>query len=387
MGMKNIIFLLTANLMLLGSMSAQENIYSKPFIKSIMDKVNTYRYTHPWRENDDNWIRGTYYTGVMAAYQSTGDKKYLQQCDAWGEKLQWKVPSAKKGATESGANLLTCAQTWLESYLIQKKDYKIKPVIEHLNQIGLKNPVSEPLTWYFEDGRRYCDALYVCPPVLAMLSKITKDPKYLAWMDSFFWDVYGELYDQNDHLFYRDKRFIYQDVAPKSKEIQDERDSSKPYRVSPNGKKIFWSRGNGWVFAGLARILKYTPTNYANYPRYKELYLNMATELKKRQQPDGFWYPNLDDPKDYGSKETSGTSFYIYGLAWGINNGLLSREDYFPVVEKSWAALVSAISDEGKVQWGQMVGGSPYKILQEDSHEYISGMFLLAGSEMYKLGK
>lgn len=373
--------------MLLGLVSAQENIYSKAYIKSIMGRVNNYQNTHPWRENDDNWIRGTYYTGIMAAYQSTGDKKYLQQCDAWGEKLGWRIPKAKKGASESGANLLTCSQTWIESYIISKKKFKIEPTIEHLEKPGLKNPVNEPLTWYFEDNRRYCDALYVCPPVLAMLSKVTGNPKYLAWMDSFFWDVYGDLFDQNDHLFYRDQRFKYQNVAPKSKDIREERDSSKPYRVSPNNKKVFWARGNGWVFAGIARVLKYTPTNYPNYNRYKELYLKIAVELKKRQQPDGFWYPNLDDPQDYGSKETSGTSFFTYGLAWGINNGLLSCEEYYPVVEKSWAALVSTVSEEGKVQWGQLVGGSPYKILQEDSHEYVSGMFLLAGSEMYKMGK
>lgn len=384
--MKNIIILLIANLILVVSGYTQENLYSKAFIKSIMDKVNTYQYTHPWREFDDNWIRGTYYTGVMAVYQATGDKKYLQQCDAFGEKLEWKVPEVKR-ATESGANLLTCSQTWLESYMISKKKSKINPTIEHLEKQGSRNPATEPLTYYYEDLRRYCDAIYVCPPVYAMLSKVTGNPKYLAWMDAIFWDIYGELYDTDAHLFYRDQRFIYQSGAPKPAEIQNERDSSKPYRVSPNGKKVLWSRGNGWVFAGIARILKYTPKEYANYNRYRELYLQMAAELIKRQQPDGFWYPNLDDPLDYGSKESSGTGFCTYGLAWGINNGLLSREEYLHVVEKSWAALVSVVSGEGKVQWGQLVGGSPYKVLQEDSHEFVSGMFLLAASEMYKLGK
>ena len=111
----------------------------------------------------------------------------------------------------------------------------------------------------------------------------------------------------------------------------------------------------------------------------------MAEELKKRQQPDGFWYPNLADPKDYGTKESSGTAFFNYGIAWGINNGILPRDKYLPVIEKSWKALVSVVSDEGKVQWGQLVGASPYKILKDDSHEYVTGMFLLAASEMYKI--
>jgi len=57
------------------------------------------------------------------------------------------------------------------------------------------------------------------------------------------------------------------------------------------------------------------------------------------------------------------------------------------VVEKAWEALVSVVSNEGKVQWGQPVSFGPYKILMEDSHEYVTGMFLLAASEIYKLSK
>lgn len=383
--MRKIVFLLIANLMMNVFVSAQETIYSKHYIKTIIEKVNNYQYSHPWTENDDNWIRGTYYTGVMAAYQATGDRKYLEQCNAWGEKLQWRIPALKKSsAGGSGANIMTCSQTWLESYMDKRKKYKILPTIEHLNSTELKNPINCPLDYYYEGGGRYVDALYVCPPAFAMLSKITKNPKYLNWMDSFFWDVYGTLFDQANHLFYRDQKFEYTEGALIKNNDENAR-KSHVYTASLNGKKVFWSRGNGWAFAGIARILKYTPSEYANYNRYKELFLKMAGELKKRQQPDGFWYPNLDDPKDYGSKETSGTGFFTYGLAWGINNGILSREEYFPVVEKAWAALVSSVSEEGKVQWGQLVGYSPCKVLKEDSHEYVTGMFLLAASEMYKM--
>jgi rhamnogalacturonyl hydrolase YesR len=384
--MKKFVFILTINLMMYVFVFAQEDIYTKAFIKTIIEKVNNYQYTHPWTENDDNWIRGTYYTGVMAAYQATGEKKYLQQCNAWGEKLQWKIPALKRASRSSGANIMTCSQTWLESYMVQQKKYKIQPTIDHLESLELKNPVNCPLDYYYEDGRRYVDALYVCPPAFAMLNKITKDPKYLNWMDSFFWDVYGALFDQRENLFYRDQRYIYVEGASNQNRNENAH-NSYVYNISPNGKKVFWSRGNGWAFAGIARILKYTPTGYANYNRYKELFLKIAAELEKRQQQDGFWYPNLDDSQDYGSKETSGTGFFTYGLAWGINNKILSPEEYLPTVEKAWKALASSVSDEGKVQWGQLVGASPYRILQEDSHEYVTGMFLLAASEMYKMEK
>lgn len=366
-----------------------QDIYTKPFIKAIMDKVNGYQYAHPWKEFDDNWIRGTYYTGVMACYQATGDKKYLQQCDAWGEKLKWQIPKLKPGQKASGANLLTCGQTWLESFMESRKKQKIDPIIAHLDDPNIRNATSEPLEWYFEGGRRYVDGLFTGPPALAMLYKITGREKYLDWMDACFWDVYGALYDLEEGLFYRDDRYIQgfsgeinQSFVPV--DFVSER-KSIVYQKTANGEKVIWSRGNGWAFAGLARILKYLPKDRANYEKYKSVFIRMAAEIKQRQQPDGFWYPNLADSKDYGQKESSGTGFFTYGLAWGINNGILRKEEYLPAAKKGWAALVSAVNEEGKVQWGQLVGSSPYKILQEDSHEYVSGMFLLAASEMYKM--
>lgn len=371
---------------------AQEKVYSKPFIESIIKKVNDYQYSHPWKETDDNWIRGTYYTGVMACYQATGNQKLLEQCNAWGEKLNWHIPALKPEQKSSGVNLLTCGQTWLESYMVKKKRFKIEPIIAHLENPEIRNPVSNPLYWYFEGGRRYVDGLFTGPPALAMLHKITGEQKYLDWMNACFWDIYGALYDYEEGLFYRDIRFrkgYYGEVdknyiKPDDVKWEDAR-GSYAYQETKNRKKVLWSRGNGWAFAGIARILKYIPKDNANYERYKQVFVVMAEELKKRQQPDGFWYPNLADSNDFGTKESSGTGFFIYGLAWGINNGILSKDEYLPVVKKSWAGLVSVVSDEGKVQWGQLVGASPYVILQEDSHEYVTGMFLLAASEMYKL--
>ena len=371
---------------------AQHNIYSKDFIELIISKVNDYQYSNPWKETDDNWIRGTYYTGVLACYQSTGNKKLLEQCNAWGEKLNWQIPPLKPDHRASGVNLLTCGQTWLESYMDNKKKYKIEPIIAHFENPEIRNPVSNSLYWYFESGRRYVDGLFTGPPALAMLHKITGEQKYLDWMDACFWDVYGALYDRDEGLFYRDIRYIkgYQGEVDKNHQRPDsvkfeEARRSYVYQETRQGEKVIWARGNGWAFAGIARILKYLPEDNANYERYKTVYLRMAAELKKRQQPDGFWYPNLNDPKDFGSKESSCTGFFTYGFAWGINNGILSKEDYLPLVKNAWAGLVSVVSIEGKVQWGQLVGSSPYVVLQEDSHEYVTGMFLLAASEMYKI--
>ena len=373
--------------------SIAQDIFSKEYIKSLMDRVNYFQYTHPWTESDDGWIRGTYYTGVMACYQATCDIQYLRQCDSWGQKHSWDITPLTPDEDGSGANLMTCSQTWLESYIAYPEMFKLQPTIDYLNNPNFKNPITRPLNYYYEGGLRYVDALFVCPPVFAMLSSITGDLKYLSWMDSFFWDVYGQLFDDQDNLFYRDIRFRPEKDCRKSVSSHNDHSDYEDtgsficYKVTRNGKKVYWSRGNGWAFAGIARILKYTPENYGNYPKYIQVFRKMAEELKKRQQENGFWYTNLDDPEDKAYKESSGTGFFTYGLAWGINNGILNRMEYLPIVEKSWGALVSAISEEGKVEWGQLVGAGPNRVLQEDSHEYVTGTFLLAASEMYKLKK
>ena len=365
------------------TISAQDDIYSKSSIKAIIDKVNNYQFANPWREFDDNWIRGTYYTGVMACYQATGDKKLLEQCDALGNALNWQLPVLKPNERNTGTNLLTLGQTWLESYMVNKKKYKIRPMIAHLENPEILNPVSQPMGWYFEFGRRYVDGSFTGPPALAMLYTVTKDDKYLQWMDVIFWEVYGSLYDLEENLFYRDHRF-FPDCIEQRKNDPEWKGN---HQVTASGKKVIWSRGNGWAFAGIARVLKYLPKDHASYVRYEMVFKKMAQSLMSRQSEEGFWYPNLADPNDVPLKETSGTAFFIYGLAYGINNGILDRTEYLPVVKKGWESLYTAVSEEGKVQWGQIVGDRPVILKEEDSHEFVSGTFLLAASEMYKLAK
>lgn len=369
-------------------------VFNANFILEKMNRVNHYRLQNPWTDKEDyNWKRGTYYTGVMAAYQATGDIQYLKQANSWGEKYGWDIPEVEMSWDASGVNVLTCAQTWLESYMIEPYKEKVEPVIAHLDAPdNPKNPVTKPDTWYHESGRRYVDGLFTGPPALAMLYSITGDQKYVDWLEAMFWDVHKHLYDQDANLYYRDYRFDSdnKDKVPKKYFRPDSvprphARETYAYQLTPNGKKVFWSRGNGWAFAGIARILKYLPNDYPGRDNYLSVFTDMAKSLKDRQSEDGYWRMNLDDPEDYPYPETSGTAFFTYGMAMGINNGWLPSDDYRHLVEKAWKALGDAVSPEGKVQWGQPVAGGPYRIYQEDSHEYVSGMFLLAASEIYKM--
>ncbi|MGH9470710.1 MAG: glycoside hydrolase family 88 protein [Terriglobia bacterium] len=81
----------------------------------------------------------------------------------------------------------------------------------------------------------------------------------------------------------------------------------------------------------------------------------------------------------------SGSGLFCFGLAWGINHGVLNREDYLPFVEKAWTGLTQSLSPEGKVLWGQPVESEPDRIARNSTSEFDTGAFLLAGNEIYEL--
>lgn len=328
-------------------------------ILALMHRVNDWQKANPvMKPMDRNWERGTWYTGVMAAWKSTKDRRFFEQALAWGELHEWRV-----GTEMCGANRLFCVQTWLEIYFQQRNPARIAPAVQWLETDAPNSPAGAK-RWYLEGDHSYVDSLYGAA-ALAMLAKATGDRKYVPIMHAFFDDVTGELFDKDAGLYYRDNRF-----------------KGKP---SPNGRKILWSRGNGWAFAGIARILDYLPKSDPRRADYIAVFRRMAAELIRRQPEDGLWRSNLDDPAAVPNPETSGTGFFCFGLAWGVNNGLLDRKEALPAVRKAWAGLVRSVSPEGKVRWGQQVDAQPNPAKTESSHEYVTGTFLLAASQMYEL--
>jgi len=331
------------------------DVFSADRITAIMHKVNDYQIKHPWRSSDRNWIRATWYTGVMAFHETTGDARLLAQAVAWAKKHKWQV-----GTEPHPANRLTCVQTYLQIHALTGEKSAIAPSIKYMDsRLALEKPA-------YQRGWGYIDTLYVGPPAFAMMSKATGDKKYNAYMNRVFWEVADYLYDKDEGLFYRDNKARVKDK-------------------SPNGKKVLWSRGNGWIMGGLPRILRYLPKDDPNYKRYEELLKTMAASLVKRQGSDGLWRANLGDDAHIPTPESSGTGFFTYAMAWGINNGVFDRKTYLPVVRRAWKGLCAVVDENGKVCWGQHVGRAPYTVKHEHSHEYVTGTFLLAGSEMLKM--
>jgi rhamnogalacturonyl hydrolase YesR len=326
---------------------------------ALMRRVNAWQSAHlVMPSGDRNWERATWYTGVTEAWKATRDPSFLNQALKWGNEHQWQV-----GTEDDGANRLFCVETWLELYFLKRDRAMIEPAVRWLDTPAPNSPAGAK-RWYLEDGRAYVDSLYG-GAALAMLARATGDPKYLAILRAFFDDVTGELFDKEAGLYYRDQRYIG--------------------RKTRSGAKVFWARGNGWVFAGIPRILEYLPEGDPGRARYIELFRRMAAALVKRQGADGLWRASLEDPDELPNPETSGTAFFCFGLARGIREGWLDRAACLPHVRKAWDGLRQSVSPEGKVLWGQQVDAQPNPTARDSTHEYVTGAFLLAGSEMYRL--
>ena len=191
-------------------------------------------------------------------------------------------------------------------------------------------------------------------------SRITGDRRYREYADSEFWATKDLLFDRDEHLFYRDSRFFGQ--------------------RGPEGEKIFWGRGNGWVFAGLINILRELPRDHPNRARYEALFIEMAEKLLTRQRFDGFWSTSLMSPPESSSAEASGTAFFTYGMASGVSVGLLNRQRFATAAMRGWNALVGAIDGDGRLGRVQQIADRPGPVDVTEPQFYGSGALLLAGT-------
>ncbi|HZL11997.1 MAG TPA: glycoside hydrolase family 88 protein [Prolixibacteraceae bacterium] len=348
-----------------------------PAKKEVMDKMvltNAY-FMKKWpdtgksiitnRERPSNiWTRAVYYEGLMALYAVNPDKLYYDYAASWGEAHKWGL---RGGVKTRNADNQCCAQTYLDLY-------EIDPKPERLNDI--KASVDLMMATDKTDDWNWIDALQMAMPVFAKLTTITGDEKYSERMYEMYMDskVKQGFYNPKDKLWWRDKDFM------------------PPYK-EPNGQDCYWSRGNGWVVAALVRVMEINP-NDPHYKEYKKTYLEMMKALLPIQRTDGFWNASLHDPSNFGGKETSGTALFVYGMAWGVNNGMLSAKKYTPVISKAWNAMSKdAVQPDGGLAFVQGTGkqpsdGQPVTYdSKPDFEDYGLGCFLLAGSEVYQLCK
>jgi len=347
-------------LVVFGCKNNDTDLPEKEEVKKIMTLVCDYelKNTHladNWqRFRLNSWIPSSFYPGLMAQYRVSEDEKYLTMAKLWAEANEYTLASRFRHADDH-----LCGSTYLDIYEIEGEDYMLAPTKQQFDSILIVNTMSGREDWH------WADALFMAPPTWAKLGRITGDSKYYDFLHTQFFDAIEPIYDKEEFLFYRDKRFI------------EER--------SANGKKIFWSRGNGWVVGGIPRILMNLETDDPYREQYEELLWKMCSRLIELQGEDGLWRASLLDPDEYPMKESSGTSFFCYGIAWGINNGILEKEQFLPSVLAAWEGLCNVVNEYGRVCYVQPGGASPVKFPERYTHAYAVGGFLLAGEQMLTL--
>jgi unsaturated rhamnogalacturonyl hydrolase len=368
-------FLMCALLYSFSSLSSQT--VSKEKTMESMVLANKY-YMDKWpdvgkpsmtdRERPSNiWTRAVYYEGLMALYKLKPDTAYLNYAVRWGEFHKWGLRDGIK--TRNGDNQC-CGQTYIDLYMIDR--YKAERIKD------IKASIDNMISTEKIDDWNWIDALQMAMPVFARLGSIYKDNSYYDRMHEMYLFTklkHGTtgLYSTVDHLWWRDKDFV------------------PPYK-EPNGKSCYWSRGNGWVVAALVRSVEFLPKNSKYSKEYIATLKEMFEALVPLQRTDGFWNVSLMDPTNFGGKEVTGTALFVYGMAWGINQGIISKKTYLPVVQKAWNALVTeSVHPNGFLGWVQGTGKEP-KDSQPVTYDKVPnfedfglGCFLLAGSEMYKL--
>lgn len=312
------------------------------------------------------WTRTVYYEGLLALYSIYPDTEYYAYAYQWGDFHKWGM---WRGTTTRHADNYACGQVYIDMYNLCPKPEILLNVKSNLNMLVNTPQINE---WW------WIDAIQMGMPGFAKMGKLTGEQKYFDKM----WQMYeytrnqhGEhgMFNQKDGLWWRD-----QDFDP-------------PYK-EPNGEDCYWSRGNGWVYAALVRVLDEIPANEVHRQDYINDFLTMSKAIKACQREDGFWNVSLHDPNHFGGKELTGTSLFVYGMAWGIRNGLLDRDEYLPIVLKAWNAMVKdAVHPDGFLGYVQGTGkepkdGQPVTYdSKPDFDDFGTGCFLLAGSEIYKL--
>jgi unsaturated rhamnogalacturonyl hydrolase len=341
-------------------------VLERKVIVDVMTAAAEWQLANPSRHPRTDWTQAPFWIGLATfAPLSSDPQRYLGAVRRNGEENRW-----RPGPRPLHADDHAITQSYFLLHRSEPNRAMIQPSL-HTFDAALLYPFDESLVFvdYEKTSRAWvwCDALFMSPPALAMAAKTTGNRRYLDFMNRLWWKTTDYLYDKEEHLFYRDSRFF------------DQR--------APNGRKIFWSRGNGWVLGGLARVLQEMPPDYAERGRYLTLFREMSAKIATLQQSDGYWRTSLLDPDTHPRPETSGTAFYVYALAWGVNENLLDRATYEPIIRKAWAALVRAVQPSGMLGYVQRIGDQPGDTSPSGTEIYGVGAFLLAGSEVHRLAQ
>ena len=359
---------LTACWLYCGTASAKQ--WTPNQVKDIIRRVNTY-----WQQNNKAevrsfWDNAAYHTGNIEVYKLLGDQTMLDYSIRWAEHNEWKGAKEPDPAKWKYKNYgegqdyvlfgdwQICFQTYIDLYNIKKDEKRVARAKEVMGYEA-DSPANDYWWW--------ADALYMVMPVMTKMYRLTGDQKYLDKLYQNLLYSDGIMLDTETGLYFRDGKYVW------------------PNHKSANGKKDFWARGDGWVLAGLAKVLQDMPEEYVRQPFFVNKYTQLARAVAKLQQKEGYWTRSMADPEHAPGPETSGTAFFTYGLLWGVNNGYLQKKEFAPVIARAWKYLTeTALQPSGKVGYVQPIGerAIPGQTVDANSEANFGvGAFLLAACE------
>jgi rhamnogalacturonyl hydrolase YesR len=314
------------------------------------------------------WSAGVMWAGYADFSHVSEKPDYGAAILKLGESCKWMPLMRKKEGDANHADDLCICQAFLDAFAAHENPAIFVPVMGRLN--GERDAITKEVPGAPVAGKAkllwwWCDSLFMAPASLAQVATMTQQGSFLDAMNTEWWRTAGVLYDKDEHLFYRDLGSLDQRTA--------------------SGGKVFWSRGNGWVFAGLARTLNFIPASFADRGKYIAIYKAMAARLAGLQQADGTWPPSLLSPEEYPDSEMSGTALDCFGFAWGVENGILDRATYMPVIEKAWAAMMVARRSDGLPGYVQGVASAPALVSATGTQLYATGAYLMAASVLAEL--
>lgn len=361
--MKRISFVLVISMSVFIAFASKK---SKESDNAILNKVAHWQMTHLTDTFANNhWTRAALYRGMVEWAEYTRSKPIYTFLLRVGESCNWDLLPRVYDADD-----LCMSQTYIKLYNKFKDPAMIEKVIRRVHSV-MDRPMTmglnvAPVGKYNRDRWGWCDALFMAPPVYAQLARLKKEPGLLDFAYSEFKITTDSLYNLAEKLFYRDLRWVGV--------------------MEPSGRKLFWGRGNGWVYAGLALMLEFTPKSHFSYEYYLNLYLQMSESVLACQDKEGSWHTSLLDAESYPEPENSASGFFVYGMAWGLNHGILKEEKYKTAAIKGWKALKKYVDEEGKLGYIQPVGHAPFKNLSANmTSVYGVGAFLLAGTEICRM--
>ena len=355
---------------LIAALTAEARQWTTGEVKDVIHRVNTYWQTNNPAEVRSFWDNAAYHTGNIEVYKLLRDPAMLDYSIRWAEHNHW------QGATETDpakwkyknygegqdyvlfGDWQICFQTYIDLYWIEDDEKKVARAREVM---GYEAASPQNDYWW------WADALYMVMPVMTKMYRLTGDTKYLRKLYQNICYSDSIMLDHETGLYFRDGKYVW------------------PTHKSANGKKDFWARGDGWVLAGLAKVLQDMPEDYVRQPFFVDKYVALARGVAACQQPEGYWTRSMLDPDHAPGPETSGTAFFTYGLLWGVNNGYLRRAEFLPVINRAWKYLTEvALQPSGRIGYVQPIGerAIPGQTVDASSQANFGvGAFLLAACE------